>query len=102
MNIVFVEEAGLELLDSISYYSSAHPDLGRRFKEEVERCILCVGENPDLRGIRPSGYRRINLHIFPYYIPYITRNNILWVLVVAHAHRKPEYWIRRGKQTEGN
>lgn len=51
MDIVFIEEAKLELLDAISYYRSANPDLGRRFKEELERSLVCIGENPELHRI---------------------------------------------------
>jgi hypothetical protein len=37
----------------------------------------------------------MNLRVFPYYIPYIIRGEMLWVLAVAHGSRKPEYWIGR-------
>lgn len=39
------------------------------------------------------GYRRINLRVFPYYVPYIVRSETLWVLAIAYAGRKPLYWI---------
>jgi toxin ParE1/3/4 len=97
MNVIFIEEAKREFLDGISYYTAAHPDLGRRFKVEVDRCILWIAEHPELYRLRPSGYRRINLRVFPYYIPYIVRKNDLWVLAIAHGYRKPEYWIKRKK-----
>jgi toxin ParE1/3/4 len=99
MNVIFIEEAKREFLDGISYYAAAHPDLGRRFKVEVDRCILWIAEHPELYRLRPSGYRRINLRIFPYYIPYIVRNDDLWILAIAHGYRKPEYWIKRKKIT---
>jgi len=51
------------------------------------------------RGAAPAagGYRRVNLRIFPYYIAYIIRSNGLWILAIAHTHRRPEYWIEREK-----
>ena len=42
MIIRFVEEARNEFLDTISYYDEAHDGLGRRFKNEVERCVLWI------------------------------------------------------------
>jgi len=42
-----------------------------------------------------SGYRRVNLKTFPYYIAYIVREDTLWILAIAHSHSKPEYWILR-------
>ncbi|CAN5687533.1 hypothetical protein BH11VER1_BH11VER1_33600 [soil metagenome] len=98
MNIRFVEEAQWELLDGISYYEEARSGLGQRFKDEVDRCILWIADHPELYRVRPSGYRRINLRVFPYYIPYIVRGQNLWILAVSHASRKPLHWLsRRGK-----
>jgi plasmid stabilization system protein ParE len=95
MNIVFVPEAREEFLDAISHYEDSRSGLGERFKEEADRCILWIAEHPELYRMRPAGYRRINLRVFPYYIPFITRGTTLWILAVAHGARKPEYWVRR-------
>ena len=98
MNIRFVEEAQSEFLDAISDYEDARSGLGRSFKDEVERSVLWIADHPELYRLRPGDYRRINLRVFPYYIPYIVREEILWILAVAHASRKPHYWIsRRGE-----
>jgi plasmid stabilization system protein ParE len=95
VTVRFVEEAEREFLDSISYYEEARDGLGRRFKDEVNRCVLWVADRPELHRVRPGAYRRINLRVFPYYIPYIFSGETLWVLAVAHASRKPHYWISR-------
>ena len=95
MTIRFVDEAQSEFLDAISYYEGAHVGLGRRFKDEADRRVLCVANYPELNRLRPGGYRRINLRLFPFYIPYITRGETLWVLAVAHGSREPLYWISR-------
>jgi toxin ParE1/3/4 len=99
MNVVFLEEARREFFAASDYYESQQPGLGQRFAEEVDQAIRWVVENPDVltrRGI----YRRLSLHIFPYYIPYIVRGSTLWVVAVAHARRRPEYWIKRAKRVE--
>lgn len=95
MTIRFAEEAQREFLDAISHYEEARGGLGRRFKNEVDRCVLWIAEHPELYRLRPGGYRRINLRVFPYYVPYIVRGQILWILAVAHGYRKPLYWISR-------
>jgi|SRR6266545_3846503 len=97
MNIVFLQEAQLEFLDAISYYEGERPGLGQRFRAEVDRTLRWIAAHPELCRPRPGGYRRINLRIFPYYIPYIIRGSSLWVLAIAHGQRKPEYWIQRGR-----
>jgi hypothetical protein len=35
--------------------------------------------------------------LFPYYISYIVRESVIWILALAHGHRRPEYWIDRPK-----
>jgi len=37
------------------------------------------------------------LRIFPYYIAYLIRGDVLWILAIAHSHRQPQYWIERKK-----
>ena len=95
MTIRFVEEAQREFLDAISYYEEALSGLGSRFKDEVDRAVLWIANHPEQYRVRHALYRRINLRDFPYYIPYIARGETLWILAVAHASRKPLYWISR-------
>ncbi len=98
MNIRFVDEAQWEFLDAISFYEEVSSGLGQRFKDEIDRCVLWIADHPELYRVRPSGYRRINLRVFPYYIPYIVSGENLWILAVSHASRSPLYWVsRRGK-----
>ncbi|MDL5050387.1 type II toxin-antitoxin system RelE/ParE family toxin [Oscillatoria amoena NRMC-F 0135] len=99
MNINFVPQARDEFLDAISYYEDAHAGLGYRFKDEVNRCVLWLSEHHELYRMRSGGYRRINLRIFPYYIPFVLRNDTLWVLAIAHCSRKPNYWITRDSKS---
>jgi hypothetical protein len=47
MTIRFVEEARCELFDAMAYYEEARRGLGRRFRDEVARCIAWVAEHPD-------------------------------------------------------
>jgi plasmid stabilization system protein ParE len=95
VNIRFGDEARREFLDAISYYEGAGVGLGRRFKEEVDRCVLWIADHPEPYHMRVGLYRRVNLRVFPYHIPFVVREQTLWILAVAHASRKPQYWISR-------
>jgi plasmid stabilization system protein ParE len=102
VTIRFVDEARREFLDAVLNYEEARPSLGQRFKDEVDRSILWIADHPELSRLRPGSYRRLNLRVFPYYIPYIIRGQTLWILAVAHASRKPLYWIfRRNEVGQG-
>ena len=69
MTITFLREAQQEFLDIISYYESERPGLGQRFKDEVDRTLNWVADRPRVCNQRPGGYRRLNLRVFPYYLP---------------------------------
>lgn len=34
------------------------------------------------------------------YISYTLRDSVIWVLAIAHAHSRPEYWIDRPQADE--
>jgi plasmid stabilization system protein ParE len=95
MKVLFLDEARSEFFDAIAHYEGARPGLGQRFKDEVDRSLLWLAAHPELCRLRTGGYRRMNLRVFPYFIPYIARRTTLWVLAIAHGSRKPEYWIKR-------
>jgi plasmid stabilization system protein ParE len=100
VTIRFVDEAQHEFFDAISHYEEARAGFGQRFKNEVDRSILWIADHPELYRQRTRLYRRINLRVFPYYIPYVVRAQTLWVLAIAHASRKPLYWISRRNKAE--
>ncbi len=99
MIIRVVPEARLELQDAAAYYEKLQAGLGRRLWHEADEHILWVAQNPEVPRLRAGGYRRVNLRVFPYYIAYIIRGEVLWILAIAHTHRRPNYWIERKPNT---
>ena len=95
MKKIILQQAFEELNDAIAYYEEQQDGLGLRLKDEVEQHVNWILGNSSIPRIRRGGYRCVNLKIFPYYIAYIIREDTLWILAIAHCHRKPEYWIKR-------
>jgi plasmid stabilization system protein ParE len=95
MNLKVLQEAEAELNEAIAYYEEKESGLGLRLKEEARLAIRWVGNNPELPRLRPKGYRRVNLKVFPYYVAYFIWADTIWILAVPHSHRRPEYWIGR-------
>jgi ParE toxin of type II toxin-antitoxin system, parDE len=95
MIVEFLPEAKSELLHAVQYYEGQLLGLGRRFWDEVDQHINWIAENPEVPQLRSGGYRRVNLRIFPYYVAYIVRDPVIWILSIAHGHSLPEYWIDR-------
>ena len=95
MKVVFLKEANREFSAAVAYYDNQEPGLGLRFEDEVDRAIRWLARNPRAFPLRRGLYRRMNLHIFPYYIPYVIRESRLWVVAIAPSQRQPEFWIGR-------
>ena len=93
MKIIVLPQAADEFDDATDYYDQQQPGLGHRFRDEVDRHIRWIGEHPDVPRLRPGGYRRVNLKVFPHYIAYMVQREEVWVLAIAHSHSRPEYWI---------
>ena len=95
MRLVVLAEAEREFAESVAYYESKEAGLGWRFRTEVVAGVNWIERNFGLARMRPKGYRRRNLHAFPHYIAYVTREETIWIVAIAHAYRRPEFWINR-------
>jgi hypothetical protein len=95
MIVEFLSEARSELFHAAEYYEGELPGLGQRFWSEVDQHIMWIAENPEVPQLRAGSYRRVNLRVFPYYVAYIVRDPVIWILSIAHGHSLPEYWIDR-------
>ena len=80
---------------AVEYYEAERPGLGDSFWQEVDAHLRWILANPTLPRLRPGDYRRVNLKVFPYYIAYAIRRETVVLLAIAHAYRKPEYWMDR-------
>jgi hypothetical protein len=88
-----LDDAAVELAESFAYYESRETGLGVRFRDEVAAVVKWVEEHAEIPRLRRKGYRRVNLRIFPHYIAYVIRTDQIWIVAVAHAHRRPEFWL---------
>ena len=95
MKVTILQEASFEFDEAISYYHGIDEVLGLRFKALGFQLVEWIEFNPEVLSIRAKGYRRANFKGFPYYIPYVIREDTIWILAFAHAARKPHYWAPR-------
>ena len=97
MRVEILEEAEEELNQAVAHYEAIEPGLGIRLKNEAREAIRWIGKNPEVARLRPRGYRRVNLKVFPYYLAYFIWADSIWILALAHGYRRPEYWLQRKK-----
>lgn len=95
MKIVFHEYAVNELNDAIDYYNLEVPGLGSVFKEEIRKSINRIKEYPESWPIMVKSIHKYLLHKFPYKVLYSIETDHIYIIAIAHQHRKPNYWIER-------
>jgi plasmid stabilization system protein ParE len=95
MRVIFSRYAVLELDDAVHFYEMEFEGLGKKFKAEVEKAIRRVSEYPRAWSIESGGIRKCLLHKFPYKLLYSIEEDHIFIIAVAHQHRKPEYWVDR-------
>jgi plasmid stabilization system protein ParE len=98
MTITVLPQAADEFEAAVAYDDDKQPGLGRRFRDEVDLHVRWIASHAEVSRLRPSGYRRVNLKVFPRYIAYVQEGETVWILAIAHAHREPEYWTDRQRQ----
>ena len=95
MQVAFTPQARDEMAEAALYYERKQRGLGSEYTQEVYAFVQMVAIAPEQPRLRSSGYRRVNLDRFPYYIAYSMETGVLLILAIGHAARRPEYWIGR-------
>ncbi len=95
MNVIFNELARDELDDAVAYYELKAGGLGERFRSEVRKAARRIAEHPEAWPPEKGEVRKYLLHKFPYKILYSVEADHIFIIAVAHQHRKPDYWADR-------
>ena len=95
MRYEFHPEAEAEFIEAAAYYERNVPGLGERFGNEVRGTIERLLEYPELGFLINANLRRVMLTRFPYSLIYSATSDLLRVVAVAHARRRPGYWRPR-------
>ena len=95
MTVITLHEAEVEFHESVIHYEAKEPGLGIRFRDEVAAVMDWISHNPEVPRLKRKLYRRVNLRVFSHYATYIIREDTIWVVAIAHAHRRPEFWLGR-------
>lgn len=97
MRILVSPEAGDEYKAAIRYYDQQFLDLGARLAEEIRTALRRTSDWPLAFPIERGEIRRVLLGRFPFKILYSIENDHIYVIALAHQHRKPDYWTGRTK-----
>ena len=94
--------AKAELHAAIAWYEAQMPGLGAELHAEVDAVLSKLAEGPGTGTTVPSvseglQVRRVFTDRFPYAIVFMTWDETVDVIAVAHTRRKPGYWLDRTK-----
>jgi toxin ParE1/3/4 len=96
----FAPEVPDELAEAVLWYENRRPGLGKELLDEVELVLPLLGSRPRsfprLQDVDSTlEIRRALLARFPYALVFLARDEEVRVLAVAHAKRRPGYWLSR-------
>ena len=89
------EDARLELLHEVRFYTGINRRLGERFDKAVQHAEVLAAEFADAGSPYKHGTRRVFPKKFPFSVVYMTYENEVLIPAIAPFRRKPGYWRRR-------
>lgn len=95
MKIIFSKFAKQELDDAVAYYELEFKGLGKKFRNEVKKAVERIAEFPEAWSMERGEIKKRLLHRFPYKLLYSIEEDHIFLIAIAHQHRKPGYWIDR-------
>jgi plasmid stabilization system protein ParE len=95
ISYAFHPEAEQELTEATFFFELRRTGLGISFKNAVETAIVLICEYPELGSPLDDIRRRMIVHGFPYAVVYEHTNDTIFILAIAHARRRPNYWHGR-------
>jgi plasmid stabilization system protein ParE len=92
---IFHPEARAEMRESIEFYEARLDGLGLRFLSAVEQTAERISIHPEAGASLAGEFRKRIVPGFPYNIIYRVWEDYIYLLAVAHHHRRPGYWHDR-------
>jgi plasmid stabilization system protein ParE len=93
MKVIFSKLARKELEDAGNFYELEYSGLGLQFKAEVQKAALRIAQHPKAWSVERGDIRKALLHKFPYKLLYSIEPDQIFIIALAHQHRKPDYWV---------
>ena len=94
--IRYHDEARLELVHEVGYYTAISRQLGERFDKAIQFAVNRAAQFPELGSPHVFGTRRVFPKKFRFSVVYVINENELIVLAIAPFNRRPGYWrVRR-------
>ena len=103
MRVRLLAQAEKEAQEAALWYEERRPGLGDEFISAISASLDRVSDAPESYpawpGTRAEGplIRKATTQRFPYMIAFEKHEHHVLVLAIAHAKRRPLYWLTRAK-----
>jgi len=88
--------AKIELIEAIDYFNQKVEGLGDRFSDSIGAAVRDIQNNPlAFPSVERVDCRSNILLDFPYVIYFQVKADEIRITAIAHASRRPGYWLRR-------
>ncbi|RHW23970.1 type II toxin-antitoxin system RelE/ParE family toxin [Nocardioides immobilis] len=100
----FHPEARAELVADVDWHDDREVGVGLRFEVAVRAAIGAAVDAPESWAVWPGWDRQPvvrskGVSDFPYRVVYFVQGDVLMIVAVAHAKRRPGYWRDRVTST---
>ena len=100
----FHPEARAEFVAGVDWYDAREVGVGDRFEVAVRGAIDDAVDTPEAWAVwqgwdRQPVVRSKGVNGFPYQVVYFVADELLTIVAVAHAKRRPGYWRARVTST---
>jgi toxin ParE1/3/4 len=77
------------------WYREHNETAAARFRRELDRVVELIAERPEAAPSYVGNSRRYLLRRFLFFVVYRVFSRRLQVVAIAHARRRPQYWLQR-------
>ena len=95
MNLIFLEEAFAEMVESARFYEEKSEGLGADFLTAVQATTDRILQSPGAASLQQANIRKRLVPGFPFSILYESHEDRILVAAVMHQRRRPGYWRKR-------
>ena len=97
LRLIVDPEAETEIVEAAGWYEDRLTGLGLEVLAAVDRAFSEIAEAPERFSVwkKDHSYRRRLVRRFPYVVFYEVDADRVIIWAVAHARRRPGYWISR-------
>ena len=95
MRIIRHPELASDIRDVALHYAEISERILDSFWKELDRILASIENNPGKYHFDSSGLRRANLRRFPYHLLYQVEEESIYLLVLRHDRRHPDFGMER-------